>query len=153
MKKAAMATSGARPSVSPEPRATKAMTRNAVAAMTITLASPAILFRHIAQTAATTQTARSASANSTTPSCQVAIAVVSANANVSVGPSTLAARTLRRTRSSASRSTPARALNHEQSRKTDTAMRAVGRRMPVRSEPVGDAPKNARAATMTIPWT
>ena len=87
MKHAAMATSGARPSVNSEPRATNAMMRNVVAAMTITLASPAILLRHIAQTAATTQTARSASANSTTPSCQVEIAVVSANANVSVGPS------------------------------------------------------------------
>ena len=124
-----------------------------VAAMTITLASPAILLRHIAQTAATTQTARSASVNSIAPSCQVEIAVVSAKAKISAGPSRLAARTLRRTRSIASTSTPARALNHETRRKRDTAMSAVGRRIPVRSEPVGVAPKNAKAATMTIPWT
>ncbi len=64
-----------------------------VAATTITLASFASILRQNAQTAATTQTATSARANSSRPSRQVAIAVVSAKANVSAGPTRLAART------------------------------------------------------------
>src|SRR3984957_4774432 len=108
-KQAAMAIGAASPSVKSAPRARNATISGAVAATTIRLASLASILRQIAQTAATTQTATSARANSATPSRHVEIAVVSANANVNVGPRTLAARILRRTRSSASTSTVARA--------------------------------------------
>ena len=110
-----MATSAASPSVNSEPRARNATISGPVAATTIMVASIASILRQIAQSAATPQTATSARANSTTPSCHVEIAAVRVNANVSVGPRTLAARTLRRTSSNASSSTLARAWNHEMS--------------------------------------
>jgi hypothetical protein len=153
-KPAAIVISTARQSVNSAPRARNAARSGIVAATMMTFASLAILLRQIAQTAATTQTATSASANSTTPSRHVEIAIVSANANVSTGPSTVAARTLRRTRSSASSSMLARALNQETSRKPDTATSAAGRTTPLKGEPVDAvAQKSAKAARITTPWT
>ena len=152
MKHAAMVIRAARPSVNSAPRSKNATTSGAVAAMTITFDSLTILLRQIAQTAATTQTARSASANSTTLYCHAETAVVTAKARVNAGPTRLATRTSRRTRSSASTSTLGRAFSHETRRKRHTAMSAAGRRIPLRRDPVGAVvPKYASAPTMTTP--